>query len=75
MVAAAVTTLDLTGMTQPMAGFIEWTAPTSGGVSPAKNLTRLGAMVACMYSTSTRVTRTPATYRRFSKAGNMMGRS
>ena len=73
--AAEVTTLDLTGTTQPMAGFMEWNVPTSGGVSLAKNLTRLGATGACMYSTSTRVTRIPSISRRFIKAGKMMGRS
>ena len=71
---AAVTTLDLTGTTQIMDGFIEWTAQTSGGVSMEKFLTSLGAMGACMYSTSARVTKTPATSIRFSKAGNVMGR-
>ena len=73
--ATAVTTMDLTGTTQPMDGFMEWTAPTSGGVSMAKSLTRLLVMGAYMYSTSARVKRTPLTSRRFSKAGKMMGRS
>ena len=72
---AAVNTLDLTGTTQIMDGFIEWTAQTSGGVSMEKFLTSLGAMGACMYSTSAIVIRTPATPRGFSKAGKMMGRS
>ena len=70
--AAAVTTLDLTGTTHPMAGFMEWTDPTSGGISPENNLTRPREMGACMYSTSARVTRTPATSRRFSKTGNIL---
>ena len=74
LVAAAVTTIYLTGNIQPMASFMEWTSPTSGGVYPAKSLTRLGVMGAYMYSTSARVTRTPTTSRRFSKAGKMMGR-
>ena len=73
--ATAVTTLDLTGMTQPMAGFMEWNDTTSGGVSMAKNLTRMGAMGACMYSTIARVKRKPTTSRRSSKAGKIMGRS
>ena len=72
MAATAVTTLDLTGTTYPMAGFMESNAPTSGGVSTENNLTRLGAMGACMYSTSARVTSTPATSRRFIKVGKMM---
>ena len=75
VVAAEVTTLDLTGTTQPMDGFMEWTATTSGEVSPVKSLTRLGAMGAYIYSTSARVTRTPATYIRFSKTGKIMVRS
>ena len=49
--AAEVTTMDLTGKTQPMDGFVDCTALTSGGVSPSGNFTRLGAMGACMYST------------------------
>ena len=75
VVAAAVTTLDLTGRTHIMAGFVDWTATTSGGVSTEKNLTKLGEMGACMCSPSVRVTRTPATSRSFSKVGNIMGRS
>ena len=70
--ATEVTTMDLTGTTQSLAGFMECNVPTSEGVSLEKNLTILGAMGACMYSTSARVTRTPATSRRFIKAGNMM---
>ena len=73
MAAAAVTTLALRGMAHLMDGFMEWNALTSGGVSPVKNFTRLGSMGACIYSTSAIVTRTPATSRRFSNAGNMMG--
>ena len=72
--SAAITTIYLTGETQPMYGFMEWTAPISGGVSMENNLTRLGAMVPCIYSTSARLIRTPYTYRRSSKAGKMMGR-
>ena len=71
---AAVNTLDLTRMTQIMAGYMEWTDPTSGGVSLAKNLIRRGAMGACIFPTRERVIRTPYTYRRSSKAGKMMGR-
>ena len=44
MVAAAVTAQDLTVTTQTMAGFMEWTAPTSGEISTENNLTRLGVM-------------------------------
>ena len=73
--SAVVNNIDITGINQPMAVFMEWTAPTSGGVYPENNLTRLEAMGACMYSTSARVIRTPTTSRRFSKAGNMMRRS
>ena len=29
----AVTTMDLTGTTKPMDGFMKWTSPNSGGVS------------------------------------------
>ena len=47
--SATVTTIYLTGKTQPMYGFMEWTAPISGDVSMENNLTRLGAMGACMY--------------------------
>ena len=75
MEAAEVTTISLTDMNQLMASFIEWIAPTSVGVCTAKNLTRLGAMGTCMYSSSARVIRTPATSKRFSKAKNIMGRS
>ena len=73
--SVAVTTLDLTGTTQTIDGFIEWTDTTSGGVSMAKNLTRMGAMGACMYSTRAIVKRTPAKSRRLSKAGKLTGRS
>ena len=62
----AVTTMYLTSTTHPMAGFMECTAPTSVGVSPEKSLTRLRVMGAYMYSTSPKVTRMPATSRRFS---------
>ena len=41
---AEVTTLDLKGTTQTMDSFMEWTALTSGGVSTAKSLKRLGVM-------------------------------
>ena len=58
-----------------MPGFLEWTALTSEGVSMAKNLKRLGVMDTYMYSTRAIVTRAPATYRRFSKAGKIMVRS
>ena len=74
MTSVVVTTLDLTVTTQNMAGFTVWTDPTSGGVSQENNLIRLGAMSACMYSESTRVTRSSDTSRIFRKAGNMMGR-
>ena len=70
--AVAVTTLALTNTTQLMAGSMEWTAPNSGGVYPEKNLTRPGAMGACMFSTSAIVIMTPATYKRLSNAGMMM---
>ena len=40
-----------------------------------KKITRLGAMGVCIYSTSARVTRIPATSRSFIKAGKIMGRS
>ena len=66
--AAAVTTLALTITTQLMAGYMEWYPQTSGRVYLANNLKSLGAMVACMFPTSTRVIRIPTTYRRFSKA-------
>ena len=70
--ATAVTTMDLTGTFQEIAGFMKWTDPNSGGVFPAKSLTRMGVMGAYMYSTSAIVTRTPATSRRFSNAVQMM---
>ena len=60
----AVTTMDLTGTTHIMAGINDFATPTSGGISPARNLTRPGAMGACMYSTSAIVTWTPSTPRR-----------
>ena len=66
--AVAVATMDLAGTTQLMAGFMEWTIPTSGGVYPVKGLTRLGVRGAYMYSTSAIVTSKPATSIRFSKA-------
>ena len=73
--AVAVAPMALTSTTQIMAGSMEWTAPTSGDVSLENNLTRLGAMGACMYLRSTIVIMTSATSRRFSKAGRMVGRS
>ena len=75
MIATFVTTLDLTSITQLMDVSMEWNYPTSGSISQVNNLTRAGAMGACIYSTSSRVIRTPATSRRFRKAGKMMGRS
>ena len=74
LAAAAVITLDLTGKTHPMADFVDFTALTSGVVYPSDNLTRLGVMGACMYSTIEIVIRTPAISRRFVKAGKIMGR-
>ena len=72
MSATAETTLDITGTTQLMAGFMECTSLTSGGISSENNLTSLGAMDACMYSTNARVTKSPATSRRFGKIGKMV---
>ena len=73
--AAEVTNMYLTGTTHPLDGLMEWTATTSGEISPAKSLTRLGVMGAYIYSTSARVTSTPATYRRLSNTGKIMVRS
>ena len=73
--AAASTTLALISTTQVMAGSMDWTAPTSGGISPENTLTSPGAMGACMFSTSARVISTPKTSRRFSKVVMMIGRS
>ena len=71
--ATTVTTMDITCMTHPIAGFMEWNDTDSGGVSPKKILTRMGVMGAYMYSTRARVTRTLTTSIRFRKAGKMMG--
>ena len=67
VVAVAVTTLSLIGTTHLMASSMEWTAPNLGGVSLENNLTRPGAMGACMFSTSARVIRKPATSRRLKR--------
>ena len=73
--SAEVTTLDLTRTAQIISGSVEWTTPTSGGVYLANNLTRPGAMGACMFPTSVRVIMTHAKFRRFNKAQNIIGRS
>ena len=74
MAAAAVPTLDITGTTHSMAGFVEWNDPTSRGVSPENTFTRLGDMGPCMYSTSARVTWAHVTSRRYSKVGKIIVR-
>ena len=72
--AVEATTMDLISTTQLMAGSMECTAQTSGGVYTENNLTWPGAMGTCMFLTSARVIRTPVISKRFSTAGIMMGR-
>ena len=72
---AAATNLDLISTTHILDVSMECNDPTSRGISPEKNLTSPGGIVACMFSTSARVIRTPATSISFIKAGMMMVRS